>query len=162
MSIFRKLSQYFDTYELDEICPVCNEKITTYKYREVYKPYDGHGGVALHTYCFEKYVSTIESAAKKVYDYQVEEAKKEKEKVWKEAMASPIDPVPSSILYFVRRLKVFLLLVVSLTIGYLFWSLESKAGIGMTILASILWYMELRRANGTEDYIIENYEDPLQ
>ena len=77
MSFFRKLLHYFDSDELDEICHACDEKITTYKNREVYTPYDGHGGTALHNYCYDKYVSTIEKevrdANQVIIDGQVNE-----------------------------------------------------------------------------------------
>ncbi len=63
MSFFRKLLHYFDSDELDEICTVCNEQIT-YKHREGYTPGDGQGGTALHNYCLDKYVSTIEEESK--------------------------------------------------------------------------------------------------
>jgi len=76
-------------------------------------------------------------------------------------LESPIQPMPKKTFNFVRKIRLIIFLSVSIGIGYLFYSLGSGLGIGLTILSAILWYVEIARANGTEDYIIENYDNPL-
>ena len=67
-----------------DICPVCNEEITS-ENREVYKSSNDSEGIALHDYCLNKYVSkpkkyvgkTIES--EKYADLDVSQSNKEQE-----------------------------------------------------------------------------------
>ena len=48
-----------------EICPVCNEEITS-ENREVYKSRNDSEGIALHDYCLNKYVSKPEKYGGKI------------------------------------------------------------------------------------------------
>ena len=76
-------------------------------------------------------------------------------------MENPIQPMPRKTFNFVRKIRLLIFLAATIGIGYLFFSLGSNLGIGLTVLSAILWYVEIARANGTEDYIIENYDNPL-
>lgn len=47
-------------------------------------------------------------------------------------------------------------------LAYLLWNPYDWWGVGFTFIVALLWYVEIRRGNQTEDYIIENYENPLR
>ncbi len=77
-------------------------------------------------------------------------------------MNKPVEPMDKKIYYFVRIFRYVWLLVVMIPIGYIFFTNNMLWGFGLTILGFIFWLNEIRRGNGTEDYIMENYENPLR
>ena len=76
-------------------------------------------------------------------------------------MKNPIQPMAKKTFYAARNLRIIFFLIIIIPISYLFYSLNSWIGLILTVIASFFWYLEIRRGNKTEDYIIENHENPL-
>ena len=76
-------------------------------------------------------------------------------------MKRPVEPMDKKTYFYVRLFRYFLLLGTMVPIGYLFLRDDMWVGFGLTLLGSIFWVVEIKRGNQAEDYVIENYEDPL-
>lgn len=72
----------------------------------------------------------------------------------------PIEPVPNWTVIAIRSFKWLLFLVSIGSAGYLLWGQYRWWGIALIAFIAAQWALELFRANQTEDYIFENYEDP--
>ena len=77
-------------------------------------------------------------------------------------MTNPVEPIDKKTYFYVRLFRYILLLITMVPIGYFFFTDEIWWGFGLTILGSIFWVVEIKRGNQTEDYLIDNYENPLK
>ena len=77
-------------------------------------------------------------------------------------MTNPIPPISQKVFYLVRKIRLLIFLILIIFISYLFFTFNSWLGILLAVISSILWYIEIQRGNQTEDYIIDNYENPLK
>ena len=76
-------------------------------------------------------------------------------------MESPIRPMAAKTFYYARRLRYLFFFLFMAPIFYLFYSFDSWVGLILAVISSFLWLLEIRRGNHGEDYLIENYENPL-
>lgn len=75
-------------------------------------------------------------------------------------MGMPIEPIPKSHVSIARLFRwVFFVLCIG-GLGYLMWGPYGLWGVALVAVSAILWAIEIFRADGTENYIFENYEDP--
>ena len=77
-------------------------------------------------------------------------------------MKGPIESMDRRTHFFARCLRYLLLALTMIPIGYLFFKHDIWLGFGLSILGTVFWIIEINRGNETEDYIIENYENPLR
>ena len=74
-------------------------------------------------------------------------------------MKDSIEPISKSKFLLARKLRVVFFLILTVGIGYLFYSYESRLGIVLTVLTAVLWCIEIVRGNHAEDAMLKEMND---
>ena len=77
-------------------------------------------------------------------------------------MKPPIEPTNTRVFFFARVFRYIVLVVIMFPITYFFFSDKSWIGFTLSLLGIVFWLVEIIRGNQTEDFVFENYENPLQ
>ncbi len=77
-------------------------------------------------------------------------------------MTNPVEPMDRKTYFYVRLFRYILLLVTMVPIGYLFFTNEIWWDLDLLFWVPFFWVVEIKRGNQTEDYLIDNYENPLK
>lgn len=73
-----------------------------------------------------------------------------------------VPPVRGKALRWARVLRRVLYLLSIILVGYFLWRPYGFGGVIGTLVVALLWYVEIRRGDQTEDYLLENYENPVR
>ena len=74
----------------------------------------------------------------------------------------PVEPIPQKQHSAVRLFRWLAFIVLECGLAYLLWDSHHWWGVAFALVIGFLWGLEIKRGNQTEDYIFENYENPLR